>query len=94
MSGWDNIGTRLPYADSGAVETPPAKAMCARCNRRRLMDEMRREDNHRSGAFNLYVCAEDWRQGGCYEGPYPEEEYTLKPVGDEGIAPVYPELFY
>lgn len=93
-SGWDNIGSKSSSTDSGEVERPPAKAMCAKCNRRRLMEEMQPETNHRSGAYGLYVCADDWRVGGCFEGPYPEEEHTLKPVVDEGISPVYPGLFY
>lgn len=93
MSGWDNIGSRSNSTESGEVVLPPAKAMCAKCCRRRLVEEMRVETNHRSGAFNYLVCGDDWRQGGCFEGPYPEPEDTLKPERDEGIGPI-PNIFY
>lgn len=88
--GWDNIGHSSNSTERGVVNLPPAKAMCAKCNRRRLVSDMQVETNERSGAFSFLVCSEPWQHGGCYEGPYPDDS---KPAQSEDIGPI-PNIFY
>lgn len=90
MRSWPDTTYASNNADAGGVEKPPAKAMCASCNRRRLVSEMVIETNERSGAHGYLVCYEPWQQGGCFEGPYPDLE---KPAKSDDIGPI-PNIFY
>lgn len=90
MAGWDIYDHQSNDATAGGVVPPPAKAHCASCNRRRLVSDMRVEENHRSGAFNYLVCGENANYGGCFEGPYPELQ---KPEKTDDTSPI-PNIYY
>ena len=90
MASWPNPDSSSTNPDAGGVVLPPAKAMCAQCNRRRLVEDMTIETNERSGAYGFLVCNEPWQQGGCFEGPYPDKE---KPAKSDDIGPI-PNIFY
>lgn len=90
MSGWPNMGSSHTEAETGGVPRPPVKAMCASCNRRRLVSDMVIETNERSGAHGFLVCNEPWQQGGCFEGVYPDLQKREKA---DDIGPI-PNIFY
>ena len=91
MAGWDDCAGATHYeAEASRVTLPLAKAMCAHCDRRRLVSEMVIETNTRSGACGFLVCNEPHQQGGCFEGPYPDLE---KPAKADNMGPIE-NIFY
>ena len=66
---------------------PPYNGFCAKCLRRRAINEMSIEANERSGAYGYYVCSGTYSEGGCYDGPYPTGADHPTPEND-GTAPV------
>ena len=90
MGGWPVNMQQSNDRTTGGRSMPPYNGHCAKCLRRRPVGEMTIEANERSGAFGFYVCGESSMDGGCYDGPYPNDTPDTRP---DDLSPV-PNLLH